>query len=192
MVVTEVVTASDQPDGQPVEVDLTKAATALGITREALRSRIRRGLVKARQEGGRWLVTLPVMTIPDHGQVDRVDQVNRSDDRLIDVASLRDHLTATEHERDGLAADKRYLQAALEREQAALQREQLASAELRRLLGNAQQQLTAALAQPAQLPSPQDAAGRAEEPEKPPTTAEPVHGAALQPARSFWARLFGR
>jgi hypothetical protein len=174
MVVTEVVTTSDQSNDHPVEVDLTKAATALGITREALRSRIRRGLVKARQEGGRWLVTLPVMTIPDHGQVDRVDQ------------------TATEHERDGLAADKRYLQAALEREQAALQREQIASAELRRLLGNAQQQLTAALAQPAQLPPPQDAAMHAEEPEKPPTTAEPVQGATLQPARSFWARLFGR
>jgi hypothetical protein len=68
----------DHPDhGQPpvTELGLTDAAHVLGLSREAVRSRIRRGILSARKRNGAWVVTVttpttvtpPVMTTPgDH------------------------------------------------------------------------------------------------------------------------------
>jgi hypothetical protein len=168
---------------------LTDAAERLATTPEAVRQRIKRGSLTGVKEAGRWFVVLPVQLDATNQQLDAVPEPSgRQPDTQLDEGEQRLDAGVTEPEqatgrpssRDQLVDELReevvYLRAALEREQ-------VASAELRRLLA-------------VQLPAlpytvAPDAAGRAEEPEKAPAPTEPVQ-TAPQPARGFWARLFGR
>src|SRR4051794_35046103 len=115
-----------------VELTIPEAAAALGVHIETIRRRIRRGELEARRdERGRFLVSLsdidaestPTQRVHGAGAVDAATYA--------DIKRQRDELME-----------------ALRASQDALEREQVASSELRRLLGNTQQQLQALLPPP--------------------------------------------
>jgi hypothetical protein len=166
------VTAFDQPPDRgshAAELPAATAAAALGLTREALRSRIRRGLIPARRVGGRWVVTLTGLDRldagHDAGQPDRFDHPDHPAEGeptaapASQVAALereRDFWRAEVDRRDAIRSDElRYLR---ERLVAAEQ----GQAELRRMLNLEQQTVAALRALPA---AREDVPTRAEEPE---------------------------
>jgi hypothetical protein len=105
-------------------VDLTTAARALGITPDAVRLRIRRGTLTAHRDGKHWAVQLP--------ETVTAQALAGTDTPL--VVALRDELA--------------YLRKQLDAQTEAREQDAIERAELRRLLGNAQQQVQALLPAP--------------------------------------------
>src|SRR4051794_614840 len=111
----------------------------MGISKDAVRRRIQRGTLAAHKgDDDRWLVIIPEdngddgETEPRATSRDSTGTARRDDEFLAVIATFREQLEAkdqqlTEKDRQIAAKDQQLEQAAIER------------AELRRLLGNAQQ-----------------------------------------------------
>lgn len=104
-------------DSRTLRLDVADAAARLGITTEAVRKRIQRGILQAEKAGGRWYVLFPV---PDNGTVkEDIHQEHRTaeQDKAFDPA--------TERLITQLEADKAWLQQRVEsgeQERAVLER----------------------------------------------------------------------
>lgn len=136
-------TVTNQTD-RPLTID--QAATVLGISREAVRLRLRRGTLRGSRTSAGWSVTLG----RPHAVTDQIDQPSR---RPTDRPGRERHEGAVVAELRSQLAD---VTAEREHWRAAFEREQTASAELRRLLAGVEQQLAdqrrALLAAPASEP----------------------------------------
>jgi hypothetical protein len=89
-------------DSDQARYTMTEAAARLGISREALRLRIRRGRVLASKSGGQWHIYLPADT-PVNGAdtpSDTTAHTSTDSDRAELVAALREEL---EHARGEIA-----------------------------------------------------------------------------------------
>ena len=155
---------TDQGTGQAPGRRLTvpEAASALGISADAVRSRIKRGTLRAEREGGRVFIVL--------GSPDRAQPTNRPG--------------ATDQPTDDLREQVRYL-----REQ--LRREQEAHAEARRIIAGLVQRVPAIEA-PTGSPSPgSDAPGPPSGGEDTPQRGETPGGQDRPADRPWWRRVFG-
>jgi len=83
-------TTDQTPDSDQQRYTITEAAKRLGISREALRLRIRRGRVLASKSGGQWYVYLPVDT--PVSEADTAPDTSTVTDQGAIVANLRDEL----------------------------------------------------------------------------------------------------
>ncbi|MDP8899926.1 MAG: hypothetical protein M3N33_02020 [Actinomycetota bacterium] len=163
----------EDPDQTPAGRRLTvsDAALELGLSAEAVRSRVKRGTLPSVKEGSTVYVLLPPdRTRPYHDQTttehDRTSARSRSDaDALISakdetIAALREQLEA----------------------------ERQAHAEARRLLMAALERIPPAIEAPREAPGgPQTAAGASDRSEPRPATG----GAQEGSERPWWRRLFG-
>lgn len=138
-------------------LSIDEAAAQLGISREGVRTRLRRGQLAGERRGRTWVVlSIEPVTSGLTGQTgpDHID---------------REHHEAADAESEllqQLRSENVYLRAALEREQTA-------SAELRRML-NLEQQSIAALTAPRELLPSEMPAAAPQEPEIAPVTVESV------------------
>jgi excisionase family DNA binding protein len=82
---------TDQTPDSDHRYTITEAAQRLGISREALRLRIRRGRVLATKSGGQWYVHLPPDTGAD-GRADSDPDTTADTDQGERVAELREEL----------------------------------------------------------------------------------------------------
>lgn len=159
---------------------VSEAAEEMGISAEAVRSRVKRGTLRSTKEGATVYVLLPTaQTRPDY------DQTKTEHDRTGDQAKT---------ERDRAGDQTMFIESL--REQVAYMREQLAEErEARRRADTIMAQLSQANAEQARtiraLEAPRD------EPQAPESAGEPRSGADT-PApenesqrRSWWRRLFG-
>jgi excisionase family DNA binding protein len=122
-------------DGDQAGVPIAEAAAALGITAEAVRTRIRRGQLRAYKSGSRWRVVLPLnrsvtgLVVPVRPVQEQViEQVveqgnepvmNRSADRFeVELAALRAKVESQEAELNRAWATIDGLVAALAQRQA--------------------------------------------------------------------------
>jgi hypothetical protein len=156
---------ANQPTDQPTSLTIDQAAVALGISREAVRLRLRRGTLHGLRSGGRWYV-----------QLDHTDQPTATDQ-----ATNRDRPTRSTDQREQLElrlahAEEMIATLRAERDRLARQVEQDAveRAELRRLLVSVLLPMTT-------LPAPR----RAEPAEKPPVDVEPAE-TVRRPWWRFW------
>jgi outer membrane murein-binding lipoprotein Lpp len=116
----------DQPTARPLT--LAEAAATLGISREAVRLRVRRGTLHGERGPAGWLVYL---TNQDDQPPDR-PTTRTNDQATSSVAVLRAQVAALTNERNWLRNE-------VERQHHDLERAQVAEGELRRLLQQAQQ-----------------------------------------------------
>ena len=151
------------PDADLPRYTITEAARRLGISREALRLRVRRGRVMASKSGGQWYVHLPAEEA-DTDPVMPPDQTPDNDQRAI-VTVLREDL---EHAREEITR----LWVALEVRDRELERKDA---------------IIMALAQRPALPSPAD------QPEPPATMPAEAPESAVAPSRpkGWLRRLLG-
>lgn len=147
---------------------MPEAAEALGISADAVRSRIKRDTLETEREGGRVFVVL--------GATDQAQPTNAQD--------------ATDQPITGAAADDLREQIRYLREQ--LRREQDAHAEARRIIAGLVQRVPAIEAPQDQPPEARDAPETArEEPGDAPPRSNapgPQEGAERRP---WWRRVFG-
>lgn len=156
------------------ELGLSEAATALGVSADTIRRRIKRGELQSRRTAeGRVLVTMP----------DDIDQADGATARPPvqmpagpDPASLAAELAHVKELLDEVRNHREELSGLVATLQQDRQRDAEERAELRRLLANAQQQVQRL------LPAPADAV---QEPAVPGATVQQVPG-----KRSWWQRLF--
>ena len=148
------------------------AAEALGISAEAVRSRVKRGTLPSVKEGSTVYVLLPAdqtrpdedRTTPEHDQT--------SDRSRSDAAAL---ISAKD---ETIAALREQLQA-----------ERMAHGEARRLLMAALERIPPAIEPPRDEPhAPEEAAGEADRVEPRPATGGVQEGSEQ---RSWWRRWFG-
>jgi hypothetical protein len=164
-------TAPDQPPDRP-GLGLSEAAAQLGISREAVRSRVRRGQLPGEQTARGWVVWLPG---PDQGLTSpetSTPPVQTTPDRPADQPDATGELAQLRARVLALEADKGWLQTQLEH--AAVER-----AELRRLL---------AASLPG-LPAPVDTVTTA--PTMDATPPAPASSTGDTP-RSLWRRFWKR
>jgi excisionase family DNA binding protein len=134
------------------EMTVSEAAAYLGITNDAVRRRIRRGELQAKQDDrGRYVVVIDTdAPVPPPPRPEpRLPQVSEEIARLrLQLEHERELLAEVRRQRDELAvlldAQRAQIEAAFE----AQQRDAEERAELRRLLGNAQMQLSSLLPPP--------------------------------------------
>lgn len=149
------------------ELPIAEAAAQLRISRDTLRRRAQQGAIAGRRDArGRWWITLPDAAQPAHDA--QHSAADAQQELLAEVRSERDLLRAEVARLNGRLDDA--------------QRER---GELRILLSNAQQQLAAVLAQPAQLPAPEPAS-RTEDPATPPVPVEMADHIPAPVRRAWW------
>ena len=136
------------PDGDPnadqVGMSISEAARRLGVSRDAMRQRIRRGTVRSAKVDGAWIVYLdgPGMVTGDGGRSDGAGTQPRTEGTDADQDATRTELI------DQLRGEVAWLRQRLE--EAETER-----AEMRWLLAHAQQtQAARALPPPAYAPTP--------------------------------------
>ncbi len=169
---------------------VSEAADKLGISAEAVRSRVKRGTLRSTKEGGTVYVLLPAPVTDD--------QTRPGEDQTKEETDQTNDQTPPEHDRAG---DQVELVESL-LDQLAYMREQLAEErEARRRADTIMAQLSQANAEQARtiraLDAPQDAR---DEPYGPETVSESEAGTSAPPEwetpsslpeRSWWRRLFG-
>jgi hypothetical protein len=127
---------------QAAPVALAAAPARLGISTDAVRMRVRRGQLAGVKAGRTWLVYLDTPA-PAAEQPNRTGRTSEPNRRTEPNEPNRTASEQTEQvPRNSTPASTAYLLEEVTYLRAALEREQVANGELRRLLGNAQQQLT--------------------------------------------------
>jgi excisionase family DNA binding protein len=134
------------------EMSVEEAAQFLGTSTGAVRRRIRRGELKARQDGrGRYVVEIDPDTPPASRPASRQAPAPASDELArmrLQLEHEREMLAEVRRQRDELAVLLDSQRAQIEAAFEAQQRDAEERAELRRLLGNAQMQLSSLLPAP--------------------------------------------
>jgi septal ring factor EnvC (AmiA/AmiB activator) len=144
------------------DVTLPEAAAALGVSIDTIRRRIKRGDLLARKDGaGRYVVTIDTDAAQAHAHdaaaaAAVAEQQSEADRLRLELAHARELVEELRRQRETLDT-----QLAAHRHQ--IEQDAIERAELRRLLGNAQQQLAHLLPAPMQGAPPEGAPGRERE-----------------------------
>ncbi|MBI2858587.1 MAG: excisionase family DNA-binding protein [Chloroflexi bacterium] len=121
------------------ELTISEAAAALGVSVDTVRRKIKRGEMQAHQDPrGKYLVQV------DETEVER-PQVDAEDNGQADMARLKLELVHSRAMLEELRHQRETLEAELQGTRQALQDAATERSEMRRLLGNAQMQLSQAL-----------------------------------------------
>ncbi len=160
------------------EVSIAQAAALLGTSTDTIRRRIKRGELQAyKASDGHLVVDMPEAASTGHPEASptsptpAISEVGAELVRLqAELEHTRAMLDETRRHRDDLQGVIATLKAQLEATQEALQQDAIERAELRRLLGNAQQQVGLL------LPAPSNDAEHVQ------GTAEHTHSSTAQPA----------
>jgi hypothetical protein len=88
----------------PTTLPLAEAASRLGLSVVALRSRIRRGSITARRGNtGQWLVEVPAHAAAQAGKVVGMEQHLSLDELQVEIDALRQELSEAKAQRDAAA-----------------------------------------------------------------------------------------
>ena len=150
-------------------VTVAEAARILDTTREAIRSRIKRGTLPSVKEGGTVYVLLAADQTPPEPQPDADQTTDQSQSDSTALISAKDETIATLREQ--------------------LESERQAHAEARRLLLEALQKIPSAIEAPRETPGAPETPSEPVHREDPFTSEERPQEPSERPG--FWARLFG-
>jgi DNA-binding Lrp family transcriptional regulator len=184
-------TEGEAPTGHHVRLKVAEAAGELGISAEAVRSRVKRGTLRSIKEGGTVYVLLPAPVEDDQTTTGR-DQADaptepehdRADDQTSTRLDLREELV------ESLLDQVAYMREQLAEEREARRRADTIIAQLTQ--ANAEQARTIRELEPSPIPEPRDVPETTSEGE--PGTETPADDTGEprgRSGRSWWRRFFG-